>query len=252
MAHLAPVALVTGGARRIGRAIVEILADHGYAVAIHCQNSLADAQALQKAITVRGGRAVVLQADLTDINVAPRLMAEAQRALGPVTLLVNNASIFEPDLIGTLDHALWQKQFAINLQMPVFLAQEMANRLPRAAKGCIINLIDQRVWKPTPHYFSYALSKSALFSATRTMAQALAPRIRVNAVGPGPVLANVNEGFEAFQKEVRASLLQHGPSLKDIAEAVLYLAQADSVTGQMLAVDAGQHLIWQTPDVSEA
>lgn len=251
MASPAPVALVTGGARRIGRAIAEHLAGNGFAVAIHCRDSVAEAQSLCADMIARGGRACVVQGDLSNIVSAPRLIAEVSESLGPVTLLVNNASIFVPDDMGRLDAGLWQQQFAINLQMPVFLAQAMAKALPQDMRGCIVNMIDQRVWKPTPHYFSYSLTKSALFSATQTMAQALAPRIRVNAVGPGPILANIHDGEHAFQKEVAATLLQRAPAPSDIAGAVLFLARADSVTGQMIAVDSGQHLIWQTPDLPD-
>lgn len=251
MAIPAPVALVTGGARRIGRAIAENLARNGFAVAIHCRDSVAEAQSLRADIVARGGRAAVVQGDLADIASAPRMIAAARDALGPVTLLVNNASTFVPDEMGSLDEDLWQRQFAINVQMPIFLGQAMAAALPMDMRGCIVNLIDQRVWKPTPHYFSYSLTKSALFSATQTMAQALAPRVRVNAVGPGPVLANIHDGEQAFQKEVAATLLQRAPAPSDIADAVLFLARAESVTGQMIAVDSGQHLIWQTPDVPE-
>lgn len=245
-----PVALVTGGAQRIGRAIVETLAAHGYAVAIHCHESRAQAQTLRDQLTHAGQRAAIVQGDLADADIGERLIAEAQTMLGPITLLVNNASMFEPDALGTLAHAAWKKQFTVNLEAPVFLAQAMARALPDDLQGCIINLIDQRVWKLTPQFVSYTLTKSALFTATKTLAQALAPRIRVNGVGPGPTFANVHDGDGPFQKEVAATLLRHPSHAQDIAEAVLYLARAHSVTGQMIAVDSGQHLIWQTPDIA--
>jgi NAD(P)-dependent dehydrogenase (short-subunit alcohol dehydrogenase family) len=243
------VALVTGGSRRIGRAIVERLAAAGYSVAIHCNRSLQEAETLAGEVRARGGQVTLLQADLADPAAVSTLMERAHAALGPVTLLVNNASEFERDELETLELVRWQRHFAINLQTPVFLARDMARLLPEKAKGCVINIIDQRVWKLTPQFFSYTLTKSALFTATRTMAQALAPCIRVNAVGPGPTYSNPRQANEDFAKQSTACLLGRGPLPEELADAVLFLARAESVTGQMIAVDGGQHLIWQTADV---
>ncbi|MBM6592765.1 SDR family oxidoreductase [Microvirga sp. BT291] len=243
------MALVTGGARRIGKAISETLARHGYAVAIHCHNSGTEAACVKSHIEAQGGRAAVIRTDLSDPAAAGSLMEEAEAALGPVTLLVNNASEFEPDGIGSLDVARWDRHFSVNLRLPVFLADAFASRLPAGRDGAIVNIIDQRVLKPTPHFLSYALTKAGLFAATRTLAQALAPRIRVNGVGPGPTLANSRQDSEDFRRQTDALLLRRGPSPEDIADAVLYLARARSVTGQMIAVDGGQHLAWETPDV---
>ena len=180
------------------------------------------------------------------------IIAQAGAALGPLTLLVNNASVFEPDDIGSLDEVGWERHFGVNLRAPVFLARDFAAQLPDGVDGAIINVIDQRVWKPTPHFLSYTLSKSALFTATQTMAQALAPRIRVNAVGPGPTLASSRQRRDDFARQGASVPLGHGPSPEEIAETVLFLATARSVTGQMIAVDGGQHLAWQTPDVLAA
>lgn len=243
------VALVTGGARRIGKRIVERLAGEGYAVAIHCRRSSDEAAMLAQTILSAGGKAAIVQADLADAEAVSRLVDKAVSALGPLTLLVNNASEFEPDEVHTLTTERWDRHFAINLRAPAFLARDFANQLPPDAEGCIINIVDQRVWKPTPQFFSYSLTKAALFAATQTMAQALAPRIRVNAVGPGPTLSNTRQGDEDFGKQSRAVLLGHGGTPDEIADAVLYLAKARSVTGQMIAVDGGQHLAWETPDV---
>lgn len=244
------VALVTGGATRIGRAIVERLAAAGYAVAIHCHRSCAEAEELAAAIAGSGGRATVAAADLADLAALAGLVGAAGAALGPVTLLVNNASLFEPDCLATLEPGLWERHFAVNLRAPAFLARDMAAALPAEATGAIVNVLDQRVWKPTPHFFSYMLTKSALYTATRTMAQTLAPRIRVNAVGPGPTLGNARQSSEDFARQAAAVPLGRGPTPGELAEAVLFLAKARSVTGQMLAVDGGQHLAWQTPDVA--
>ncbi len=244
------IALVTGGAQRIGRRIVERLAQEGYAVAIHCNRSTKQADELAASIRSHGGRAVVVQADLADCHAVDALVTDATRELGALTLLVNNASAFESDEIGSLSADRWDRHFAVNLRAPAFLAQHFARHLPEDRAGCIVNIVDQRVWKPTPQFFSYTLTKAALFTATQTMAQALAPRIRVNAIGPGPTLANERQAEEDFAKQSRSVLLGRGGTPDEIAEAVLYLARASSVTGQMIAVDGGQHLAWETPDVS--
>jgi NAD(P)-dependent dehydrogenase (short-subunit alcohol dehydrogenase family) len=243
-------ALVTGGAQRIGRRIVERLAAEGYGVAIHCRRSADEAERMAVQIRQAGGRAVVVQADLAEADAVDRLVPEAARALGPLTLLVNNASEFEPDEVETLSQERWDRHFAVNLRAPAFLARDFAHQLPTEGQGCIVNIVDQRVWKLTPQFFSYTLTKAALFTATQTMAQALAPRIRVNAIGPGPTLSNTRQGDEDFGKQSSAVLLGHGGTPDEIADAVLYLAQARSVTGQMIAVDGGQHLAWETPDVA--
>lgn len=243
-------ALVTGGAQRIGRRIVERLAGEGYAVAIHCRRSTDEAEAIATEIRKQGGRAAIVQADLADGRAVEGIVPEAVKALGPLTLLVNNASEFEPDEVETLSQERWDRHFAVNLRAPAFLARDFARQLPAGRQGSIVNIVDQRVWKLTPQFFSYTLTKAALFTATRTMAQALAPRIRVNAIGPGPTLSNVRQGDEDFAKQSEAVLLGRGGSPDEIADAVLYLAKAASVTGQMIAVDGGQHLAWETPDVA--
>ena len=242
-------ALVTGGARRIGRRIVEYLADRGFGVVIHCNKSLAEAETLKDTILGAGGRAHVVSADLAVPESARTVIADAVRALGPLTLLVNNASLFEADEIDTVDEAGWASHFAVNLQAPVFLTREFARQVPDGVTGAVVNLLDQRVWKTTPQFFSYTLTKSALLTATRTMAQALAPRVRVNAVGPGPTLPGVRMLPGDFLRQSGTMPLGRGATPTDVAEAVHFLATASSVTGQMLAVDGGQHLAWQTPDI---
>ncbi len=245
------VALVTGGARRIGRAIVEALAEQGYAVVIHCNASRAEADALAAGINAKGGMAAIVAADLALPDPVAGLMAQAARPFGPITLLVNNASLFLADTLLTLDVATWNRQFSVNIRAPSVLAAAMATALPPDRKGAIVNIIDQRVWKLTPEFYSYTLSKAALWAATRTMAQTLAPRIRVNAVGPGPTLGNLHDGDSGVQHEAAGVPLQHQVDPREIAEAVVYLAQSESVTGQMIAVDAGQHIGWKTPDILE-
>ena len=215
-------ALVTGGARRIGEAIVKRLAAEGWAVAIHCHRSGYEAKALARAIQAAGGRAAIIEADLADAAAVSSIIAQAGAALGPVTLLVNNASVFEPDDIYSLEETVWERHLGVNLRAPVFLARDFAAQLPDGVDGAIVNVIDQRVWKPTPHFLSYTLSKSALFTATQTMAQALAPRIRVNAVGPGPTLASSRQRRDDFARQGASVPLGQGPNREEIAEAVLF------------------------------
>jgi NAD(P)-dependent dehydrogenase (short-subunit alcohol dehydrogenase family) len=250
MNDAAGTALVTGGAKRIGRAIVEDLAAHGFAVAIHANRSVADAEALASRIVADGGRAMAISADLTDMAAAGGLIGLAEEALGPVSLLVNSASTFEDDSVLDFDWETWDRHFAIHLKAPALLSKTFAQALPQDREGLIVNIIDQRVWRPTPRYFSYALSKSTLWAATRTMAQALAPRIRVNAIGPGPTLKNVRQDDADFAAQVRGLMLKRGPELAEFGATIRYLWQARSVTGQMIALDGGQHLAWQTPDVT--
>jgi len=200
-------------------------------------------------IVGKSGRAAVIQGDLGVAGEVEGLVHAAAAALGPVTLLVNNASIFEDDRLQSFTPEVLERHMAVNLTAPLILARAFAAELPSGLEGAVVNIVDQRVLKPNPQYFSYFLSKSALLTATRTMAQALAPRIRVNAVGPGPTLANTHEGKDGFERESRSTLLERGSAPEDIAAAVAYLAAARSVTGQMIAVDAGQHLLWRTADI---
>ncbi|MEQ1944095.1 SDR family oxidoreductase [Mesorhizobium sp. VNQ89] len=250
MAGAPKTALVTGGARRIGRSIVEDLAAHGFAVAIHCSRSRAEANSLAEDLQKAGARTAVVQADLMDARAVDGLIGAASALLGDIGLVVNNASIFEDDSIETFDPVVAQRHFAVHVVAPAMLARRFAEALPEGKEGLIVNIIDQRVWRPTPRFFSYALSKSALWSATQTMAQALAPRIRVNAIGPGPALANVRQDPHDFEAQVDGLLLRRGPELSEFGATIRYLWDARSVTGQMIALDGGQHLAWQTPDVT--
>jgi len=238
-------ALVTGAGKRLGRAIAEHLGAHGFAVALHCNRSRRDAEEVMATLVSKGGRASIVEADLIDPSAVETLLPAASAALGPVTLLVNSAAIFIEDRIEDFDSDLFDRHFAVNLRAPLQLARAFAAALPAASEGAIVNLIDQRVLHPDPRFLSYGLSKSALLTATKTLAQALAPRIRVNGVGPGPTFVNDQEGAAGFRKEICETLLQRRVDPQDIAEAVLFLATARSVTGQMIAVDSGQHLAWR-------
>jgi NAD(P)-dependent dehydrogenase (short-subunit alcohol dehydrogenase family) len=240
MSH--PAALVTGGARRIGRAIVEDLAKNGWAVAIHYRSSGEDAKKLAAEIVAAGGKAATVACDLAEVADAGRLVAEAAKVVGPLTLLVNNASIFEKDTVGALDAALWQRQLTVNLTTPVFLAEAFARHVPAGSEGNVVNLLDQRVFRPTPDHFSYQLSKSALLTATRTLAMALAPRIRVNGIAPGPVLPSAHSSPERFAAYVAALPLQRQPDLAEFGRTVRYFVENRSITGQTIALDGGQRL----------
>ena len=245
------VALVTGGAKRIGRAISLALARHGYVVAVHARHSRNEAEELCAEIAGLGGRAAALYADLNDHNDVRQLIPQVAAAVGPLTLLVNNAGEFEPDEIFDLDRAEFDRHFAVNLRAPLFLAQAFAAQVPTGAAASIVNLTDQRVFKLTPKFFSYTLTKSALATATVTLAQALAPRIRVNAVAPGPTLASARQDPSTFARQGAALPLRRGPNPEEVAEAVLYLAGANTVTGVTIVVDGGQHLAWRTADSAD-
>jgi NAD(P)-dependent dehydrogenase (short-subunit alcohol dehydrogenase family) len=246
--HSAPrAALITGAGRRIGSTIARALAQAGYAVVLHANHSRVEAEKLASEIVGAGGRASVVLADLTD-GEAVRKLVPAAAAFGPLTLLVNNASQFDEDDIESLERARFERTMAVNLTAPVFLAQAFAAQAPDGADASIVNIVDQRVLKPTPRFFSYSLSKSALHAATVTLAQALAPKLRVNAVAPGPTLPSPRQTSEQFAVQAAAVPLKRGPTPEDIAAAVLYLAMARSVTGSVIAVDGGQHLAWRTAD----
>lgn len=250
MRHTGTAALVTGGAKRIGRAIALDLAAHGFAVAIHCDGSREEAERLADVINSDGGVASVLQADLTNEQSSSRLVENAIEAIGPLGIVVNNASIFEDDSITDFSMEVWDRHFAIHVKAPVLIARALARNLPYDGEALIVNMIDQRVWRPNPRFFSYTLSKSALWAATRTMAQALAPRIRVNAIGPGPTLANTRQDEASFNQQIDGLILKRGPELPEFGATVRYLWESPSITGQMIALDGGQHLAWETPDIA--
>jgi NAD(P)-dependent dehydrogenase (short-subunit alcohol dehydrogenase family) len=241
--------LVTGAARRIGRHIARDLAAAGWAVAVHYHTSREAALALCAEIEGDGGRAVALGGDLSLAGVPERLVAEAGAALGGLTCLVNNASRFDLDEVGSITPESWSAHLDTNLRAPVFLAQAFARQLPAGEAGNIVNIIDQRVWKLNPRFFSYTVSKAALWTVTRTLAQALAPRIRVNAIGPGPALPNPRMDEREFRKQTHLTILERGTTPEEISAAVRYILSAPAMTGQMIVLDGGQHLVWQTPDV---
>lgn len=241
-------ALVTGSGRRIGRALALAAAEAGFAVAVHHGASAAEAAETVALIEAAGGRAAAVRADLADPEAVVPLARAAAEAVGPLTLLVNNASVFRPDDAADFTRENWKGHMGPNLYAPVTLAQAFFADLPEGAAGLVVNLLDQRVLKPSPPFFTYGLSKAALWWATRTMAQAFAPRVRVNGIGPGPTLPSVHQAPGEFEAEAAATPLERPASPDQIAAALRYLIDASSVTGQMIAVDGGQHLNWRTAD----
>ena len=244
-------ALVTGAGQRIGRAIALGLGAAGWSVAVHRRDSAADADETVAKIEAAGGRAAALVADLGDEAEAKDLPRRAVEALGPLGCLVNNASLFEYDSAESATRESWEAHMAVNLRAPFLMSQAFAKGLPAGAAGAIINILDQRVWNLTPHFISYTLSKSGLWTLTQTLALALAPAIRVNAIGPGPVLASARQSEAQFRAQAENTPLGHGAEPQEISDAVRFILAAPAMTGQMMALDGGQHLGWAMPSDRE-
>ena len=245
-----PTILITGAAKRIGRAIALEMASRGWQIAVHHHDSQDDAEKTVATILENDGKAFAVQCDLSvRANTAQLIDQCAALAGEPVTALVNNASVFQGDDVMTATNEGWDKHLEVNLHAPFLLSQALASSLSDGTTGNIINIIDQRVLKLNPQYMSYTLSKSGLWTLTRTLAQSLAPTIRVNAIGPGPSLVSVHQSDADFNREYTSVMLGKGPELKEIANTIAYILDTPSMTGQMIALDGGQHLAWQTPDI---
>ena len=252
-------ALVTGAGKRLGREMALYLAGRGYDVAVHYAASRAEAEQVVKDITAMGRRACALRADLMIESQVDKLIPMAVQGLGgPLTVLINNASVFEYDSLKTATRKSWDRHMESNLRAPFVLTQGFAAQVPQAeadragepeARGLVVNMIDQRVHKLTPEFMSYTLAKMGLWALTRTAAQALAPNVRVNAIGPGPTLQGSRQSDGHFARQRAATILQRGANPADITAALGFFLDSAAVTGQMIAVDGGQHLAWQTPDV---
>jgi len=248
-------ALVTGGARRIGRAIALTLAAHGWDVAVHYGTSRDEADALVGEICRRERRAAAIAADLTREAEVATLMSRASEAVGPLSVLINNASAFDRDDALNVTRASWDRHLETNLRAPFVLMQEFARQLPAGAEGAVVNILDERVWNLTPYFTSYTVSKAALWTLTQTMALALAPRIRVNGIGPGPTLPSPRQSDEQFRQQVELLPLRRGTTPDEIARTVMFILESPAMTGQMIALDGGQHLNWaptsRVPPASE-
>lgn len=246
-----PTVLITGAGQRIGRAIALDLARDGWRVAVHYNSSADAANEVVREVVESGSSAAAVQADLSGGTDFRALMADCVKQLGRPTCLINNASIFEHDDIESLTQESWDRHLACNLRAPVFLAQAFARELPAEENGHIVNIIDQRVWRLRPDFFSYTVSKAGLWTVTRTLAQALSPRIRVNAIGPGPTLPSPRQTAASFAYQRASTPLKRGPEPEEIARAVRFILDAPSMTGQMIALDGGQHLAWESFAVTE-
>ena len=254
-----PAALVTGAGARLGRAIALYLAGRGFDVAVHYAGSEQGAEQTVAEIKASGRNAIALQANLLEEAASQALLPAAAAALGtPITCLINNASIFEYDSITSATRTSWDRHLESNLRAPFVLTQALAAQAPEpvlddigepVAQALVINMLDQRVQKLTPEFMTYTLAKMGLWALTRTAAQALAPKVRVNGIGPGPTLRGHRQSEDHFAQQRTSTVLRRGANPADITAALGYFLDAPAVTGQMISVDGGQHLAWQTPDV---
>ncbi len=245
------VALVTGAGQRIGRAIALDLGEAGWSVAVHHNDSSAKASETVDMIEKAGGRAIALAADLSDEADASTLLDRTAKAMGPVSCLINNASLFEYDDATSATRESWDAHMSVNLRAPFILSQKFAADLPTGTTGAIVNILDQRVWNLTPYFMSYTVSKVGLWALTQTLALALAPAIRVNAIGPGPVLPSARQSELQFRAQCENTPLGHGASPHELSDAVRFILAAPAMTGQMIALDGGQHLGWAMPSNRE-
>lgn len=252
------VALVTGAGKRLGRAMALYLAGRGYDVAVHYNRSASEAEEVAAQARALGVSAMTIGADLLDHVATADLIPQVTGKLGRLSVLVNNASIFDYDNIHNATMDSWNRHIGSNLRAPFQLIQAFAAQAVVAdtddagepvASGLVVNIVDQRVLKPTPEFMTYSLAKAGLWSLTRTAAQALAPAIRVNAIGPGPTLIGARQSPEHFAAQRAATILKRGADPGDVTDALGYFLDAKAVTGQLICVDGGQHLCWQTPDV---
>lgn len=246
-AHSTRTVLVTGAAKRVGRTLALELAADGWQVVVHYSTSEREAAEVVAEIRDGGGNAVAIRADLRHESEVESLVPRAVNALGPLTCLINNASIFEKDELADVTRDSWDRHMEINLRAPFTLIQAFARQCPQHRSGNVINLIDERVWNLSPYFVSYTVSKAALWTLTQTLAPALAPRIRINAIGPGPTLPSIHQTEDSFERMCRSLSLQRGTSPHEIAEAARFLIAAPAVTGQMIALDGGQHRGWLLP-----
>ncbi|MDC1092428.1 SDR family oxidoreductase [Hyphomicrobiales bacterium] len=242
------VAIVTGGSKRIGKSIVKKLSFLGWKVIIHYNSNKNDALSLQKEIQKNGGAASIIKANLNSSKATEELISKSEKKFGKLTLLVNNASIFENDSVHSLTIDTWDIHNNVNTKAPLLLSQSFAKLLPKKEPGVIINIIDQRVFSPRPDFISYSASKNSLFWLTKVLAQALSPKIRVCAIGPGPTLKGARQTDNDFKNQSQSVPLGNGSSPEDISQAIEFILNASSFTGQMITLDGGEHLDWIKPE----
>jgi NAD(P)-dependent dehydrogenase (short-subunit alcohol dehydrogenase family) len=248
---IAKTVLITGAAKRIGRAIALDMAAHGFNALVHTNQSVLEAEQTINEIRQKGGKAALIRADLSKLDETERLIEVASRIFGPIGTLVNNASLFLEDEAQSFHNENFEAHFAVHVRAPSILTAELAKQLPASQSGLVVNIIDQRVLALTPRFYSYTLSKAALWTATRTLAQSFSPRLRVNAIGPGPSFRSERQSPEDFQAQIDGTILGRGPQPEEFGRTIRYLYDMPSVTGQMIALDGGQHLGWETPDIAE-
>lgn len=251
MPELPRYVLITGGAKRLGAAMALAMARDGFDVAIHCRSSLAEGAELANEIERLGRRATLIVADLEHEAEAARVVEEATGTLGPLGVLVNNASLFELDHLATADRRSWDRHMEVNLRSPIVLSQAFVRQLPAGRHGLIVNMLDQRVQNLTPNFLSYSVSKMGLWAATQVLARQLAPRVRVNAIGPGPTLAAPGMSQERFESLCRGTPLRRGTTPEEIAAALRFIVASPSMTGQLITLDGGQQLGWLTPEAPD-
>jgi NAD(P)-dependent dehydrogenase (short-subunit alcohol dehydrogenase family) len=247
MAELVGAALITGAAKRLGADMVRALARDGFDIALHCYRSRAEAEELAAEVAGLGRRAAVIRADLAREEEVTGIVAAAVERVGPLAILVNNASVFELDRLATADRRSWDLHLETNLRAPIVLAQDFVAQLPQGCRGLIVNMLDQRVLNLTPNFLTYSISRMGLWGATQVLARELAPRVRVNAIGPGPVLPAPGTDRARFDELVRATPLQRATSPLEIANALRFIVASPSMTGQLVTLDSGQAMGWLTP-----
>lgn len=242
--------LVTGGAKRIGAAIVRGLSRDGWRVVVHYNSSKSEAETLAKELKANGSAVDIVGCDLTDLAATELLVPECFERFGPLDCLINNASLFEPDWLETVEPGLWQKQLDINLRAPMLLTKAFAAQLPDGQEGCVINMLDNKVYSPNPDYFSYSVGKFGLKGITEMAAMALGPRIRVCGIAPGLTTISGDQTADDFESQSAMNLLEKSSSPEEIVKTVRYILASDILTGQIIVVDGGQSLLRLPRDVA--
>jgi len=241
--------IITGGAARIGAAIAESLANHKNQITIHYNRSKEKAEKLKKILERKGSKVFLIKADLNKIPELNKIIKFANSKMKGVNCLINNASLFENDNIKNFSTERWDKHININLKAPAILIKQFAKIVPKSTRANIINIVDQRVFKVTPYFLSYTLSKTGLYTLTKTSAMSLAPNIRVNGIAPGPTVKNKRQTAKHFKKQYLSTLLKKSVDTKEICSAIKFLITNKSITGQVIVIDSGQNLNWKTPDI---